>query len=977
MSIHIHRNSFNAGEISPLMDARVDEAKHPFSCRVLENFIPKIYGGAFRRPGTMYLGRDRLVSEWTELPTSLRHDLGIFFGGENAAPTSNTGYEVGAIYLRNVRTVYKCTNGAAGTWAPVTEFSDLYASENPTTADTTARGFATGSVIFVRDFGAIWTCTNATTGAWSLVTLKTNVSSTDVPTTFYDEEQGYKTGSYWVRNVYTVYRIGVSPTWQTVSGTHQPSSNRNPTPGDGTSQGFAVGSIWINNREGRVFELTNNAVSAPVRLIDLNVSATIRYQLEFGAGYLRIWQSSGALYNFGANPLVVQTPYSGTEIFEVQMAQVGNLAYFTHPNHPPQKLSRYFIGSSEFFQWSEVQWSFPCFRDWNTSKITATPSATTGNTKTITLNAQPLVEVANYSEYIGARIALSQRRAASHQKLDLVTGSVQSTTGISILGQYQFYTTGQYTGTVSIEQQNSAGAWEVVRSFEAKNDRQIVFSSATEKATTLRITRSSLSAAVNSAAYLEAGDSRRVGYARILRAEPTISGNDYVTVFTVDIEQDFDSTLATTEWALEAWATYSGYPRSICFHEQRLWFGGTELQPNTLWASVTNNFENFRRGAYDTDALAFTLAATEGSAIQSMVSHQSLVIFTQSEEWTASTSEQTAITPSNIFVRRQSRFGSAHKQAFVAANNLLFLQRGARKVRQFTYSGGGAQGQASDLTLLAEHVTRSGIRQVAFQQQPDPIIWAVTTGGVLLSLTYESDQNVIAWARHTSGTGLFESVSVIYGDDGKADEVWVVVNRQGIRMIERIDAEAFTKLEQDDTDRMIYLDSALLLERTPASTSVTGLGHLNGKTVGILADGAIVPSKVVSSGSITLDVAASKVVVGLPYTSTLQPSKVEMQMQNGPSQGRKHLCKNVTLNLWKTFGLEIADTPNAPEDKWFPVTARSTETALGDPEPLVTGFIDAKNLGAHNRSVDVSLRQRLPLPCNILAMIPQIEISPT
>jgi hypothetical protein len=308
----------------------------------------------------------------------------------------------------------------------------------------------------------------------------------------------------------------------------------------------------------------------------------------------------------------------------------------------------------------------------------------------------------------------------------------------------------------------------------------------------------------------------------------------------------------------------------------------------------------------------------------------------------------------------------------VAANNLLFLDAGARKLRQFAYSAtDGSQGEASDLSKYAEHVTISGVKQMAFQRHPDPILWSITNDGVLLSFTFEPDENVLGWARHTSGSGVFESVITIYGTT--SDEVWLVVNRGGERFIERLDAEAYSKQELGTTDEMIYLDSAVYVANSSPSDTVSGLDHLEGETVAILADGAVQASRAVSSGAVTLDGNADKVVVGLPYTSTLQPSKIEVAAENGTSQGKTFLCKKVHLNLWKTYGLECSDG-NSPAS-WFPVLGRNPETALGDPEPLFTGLAEITNQGRHKDSVDVTIRQTLPLPCNVLAMIPQIQIS--
>jgi hypothetical protein len=1090
MSIHVHRNSFNAGELSPLMDARVDEAKHPFSCRIMENFIPKIYGGAFRRPGTMYLATQHALADWVENvnpdhrllfpdgnspppptvfrangvglndadwvvvtakveystasnPTSAANTTQGFSSGSvwvnlstgavytcssadgstatwvlstaqhNKTSTtfpipsddSGDGYQVGSLWFSmgnfysanslyledDGKTVYKVTSSSPWTWTLVTVQNKLDGNGPPTSADNNSQGFVVNSVWVDEPGRAVYVCTasSANSATWVLSTAKNNLDGITIPTSSNNSSQGYTSAgaytseSYWVRNNRKLWKRNSTNSgilvWTDVTGTSNLTATRPPS---GADIGHPIGDFWVWEDEDRAWELTSLTNQEPIRLFDFNVSATTRYILAFGDGYVRIYNDDGTPFIDQVNspnnlPLQLATPYLADDLFEVQIAQLGNLAYFAHPKYPPQKLERSFRAgfNANTFQWSRVNWSFPAFRDTNNSGVTAAPSATSGSSINISFTADPFVETLQYNKYTGARIMLSQRRAASHVKQAL--GSTASSSAVNILGAYQVFTYGTFTGTLRVQAKDKAGAWTTLRSFEFTAEtggRQIVFSSATQEATDLRldVTHTSTPSGASPVAYLEAGDSRRVGYARI---SDGIGFNESLPVVDCAVQLPFDSTAATTEWAIEAWAEYAGWPRAVCFHEQRLWFGGTELQPNTIWASATGDYENFRRGAFDNDALAFTLAAQEGSAIQSLVSHSNLVIFTQSEEWTAATSQQTAITPSNIFVRRQSRFGSTHRQAFVAANNLLFLQRGARKLRQFSYGQGG-EGVASDLTLLAEHITRSGIRQMAFQQQPDPIIWAVRNDGVLLSLTYEPDQSVIAWARHTSGTGLVESVAVIYGDEGDADQVWLVVNRGGTRLIERFDPDHFAKLDEDNADELVYVDSAVLVSGSP-STTISGLSHLNGSTVAILADAGVEESKVVSSGQVSIGTAASVRIAGIPYVSRLQPSKIEVGMGNGTAQGRRFVAKRATLNLWKTFGAQYADDPSATDSKWFEVLGRSTETNSGEAEPLYTGMVDITNLGAHKTSIDFTLRQTLPLPCNILAVIPKIEVLGT
>ena len=1087
MSLHVHRNSFNAGELSPLMDARVDEAKHPFSCRIMENFLPKIYGGAFRRPGTMYLGTLPEVSFWAQ--SNVNHAPNLVLGGDNTVPNATDDaptYQIQSLWSRNVEIPYLCTNATAGgavwsqqgarhdlvqngipgatddaskrykvnslwridpagtlykctsaninaaTWSQVTVYCNLNATLAPLTSDyvsivvgslwlipetgalwectarptpTTAtwlkrlepiltaapptefddgtKGFIVGSLCYYKGFA--WKCTGITTNdaTWVQLAVKHSTEELRNPISSDDQTDGFAVDSVWVENIRTLYEC-VDPTanaalWVISTEVTNFTATRDPYGSDNTAASpFAY---WINTRTGKAWVYVSpNSTSG--RFIDFNLSATERRVVELRDGYVRFWKDNGTLVPklSDDNPLELITPYREAELFDVQIAQLSNIAYLCHPNHPPQKLERSFDATyqKETFTWSEVEWSFPAFRDVNFSSVTARPIDSVSGFTQITFTGNPFTETLNTYEYTDARIMLRQKRAASHVTLSMGSAGVGtaagSTSEIKVLGDYQVYTYGVFTGTLKVEQKLSSGVWVPIKTFEFLSEtdgRQIVYSSSTKEPQLLRLTKTATTVVTGTAsAYLEAGDATVTGYARII---DSITFENSLPVVDCEVELPFDSTDATTEWAISSWAEYAGYPRSVCFHEQRLWFGGTKLQPNTIWASAVGDYENFRLGAFDSDSLSFTLAAQEGSAIQSMVSHESLVIFTQSEEWTAATSQQTIITPSNIFVRRQSRFGSAHKQAFIAANNLLFLQRGNRKLRQFTHGAEGGEGQASDLSVLAEHITLSGIKQLAFQQQPDPIVWMVRNDGVLISMTYEPDQSVIAWARHTSGTGLFESVAVIYGADGDADQVWFVVNRGYTRSIERFDPSHFSKLEQGTFDKLVYVDSAKMVEGS-ALTAVTGLTHLNGQSVAILANGGVEPSQTVTSNQVTGIPAANVIIAGLPFTSRLQPSKIEVAMPDGTSQGRRHISKRATINLWKTFGAQYADDPNAGNSNWFEILNRSTETNSGSPEQLFTGLVDINNLDAHRTSVDLTIRQTLPLPCNVLAIIPKIEV---
>jgi len=692
-----------------------------------------------------------------------------------------------------------------------------------------------------------------------------------------------------------------------------------------------------------------------VRLIAFNVSATARYVLELGDLYCRIWNSDGTLLTDSSGTVSLTTPYRGEDIFDVQFVVLNNVGFFTHPLYTQQRITRAYDDSeSKFlFTWDAMPIDTPCFRDTNQTVITATPAAVTGTT-TIAFSSDIFDEHETLADYIGAKIEITHRREESHITLDLdATGTSSS---INVVGTFSVITYGTWDGELLIQQQDETGAWIDIRSFTSVEDRNVSLDSFVDENRALRLDYTATTAGTGAPrAVLEVDDSRESGIA-------TITGITYpagVATAAVTIDSDLVSTDATTLWSLEAWGEYCGYPRCIAFHESRLWFGGTNLEPNTFWASKQNGFFDYERGVFDADSLSFTLAAQEGSSINSMLSHEALIFFTESEEWTATTSDKTAISPTNIFVRRQSRYGSDFQQSIIASNSILFVQRGSRKLRDFIYSARESGGQSEDLSVLSEHLVRSGIKQIALQQQPDPVLWVVTDDGDLVSVTYEANQNVTGWTKHPT-TGTVESVAVIYGTSPNDDEVWIVANRNSSRYVERINPQATIALEDEDTEKMVYTDSSVIYDGA-ATTTITGLDHLEGLEVDIVADGSQVTAKTVSSGSITLDAAASFVVVGLSYTSTLQPSIIATSLEDGTSLGRRVVCKQVHLQLWKSRGIELADSSTST---FYDIGATT----------LTTGEIDVNNGGSHRDNIDVTVRQTAPYPAAILAMILEFDI---
>lgn len=535
--------------------------------------------------------------------------------------------------------------------------------------------------------------------------------------------------------------------------------------------------------------------------------------------------------------------------------------------------------------------------------------------------------------------------------------SAAQTAGLRINGTWEVTTYGAWETTLYLERLTASGDWEFVRSWRANKDRNIAVTGETDGEETLRLrivagTSSETSTAAGARFILEAADARVDGLVKITAVASAVSATCEVISALLD-------TSPTYVWTEGAWSDARGYPRAVTMHENRLWFGGSAREPLRVWASVTGDIENFRRSSLDDASISFTPTAGELNPIQWMASQgKQLVIGTMGDEWTI-TGEGKPITPTNVLFERQSTHGSAQVQATMAGEVITFVQRGGRKLRRISARSDADAWATSDMTVLAEHVTQGGIRQMAYGSHPNAILWAVTGTGKLLGLTLEVEQNVFGWHVHETD-GLVESVAVVYGDD--ADEVWLAVKRGAVRSIERLDPRVFSR-QWEELDQMMFLDAAKVIDLAPASATVSGLSHLEGKTVAILADGVEHPTRVVSGGSITLAAPASRVVVGLPFTSELQPSKREVQTDKGTAQGRLWRVSRVGVYVHDSRGGQVADSPSSRFE------ALPFETGAA----LFSGDLETAIESNARRGVDVVIKTSSPLPLNIGALVLKLD----
>jgi len=450
------------------------------------------------------------------------------------------------------------------------------------------------------------------------------------------------------------------------------------------------------------------------------------------------------------------------------------------------------------------------------------------------------------------------------------------------------------------------------------------------------------------------------------------------TVVVGTVIVDLGITTPITDFALGSFSDTTGYPACVTFFEQRLVFAGTIAQPQTLFFSRSADYENFDDQYHETvaddDAIVYTIASNQVNAIRFLTATRTLIIGTAGGEFAVNgAGVGEAITPTNILINKQSNHGAANVDGIAVGNATLFLQRAKRKIRELAYNFDVDGYVAPDLTILAEHVTESGITQMAYQEEPNSIVWCVRTDGQLLGFTYQREQQVTAWHRHIfggsfgSGNAVVESVEVLPTDNSEY-QVWVIVKRtiDGAtkRYVEYLHNQDFD--ETDDTS-FNYLDSQLAYDGS-ATTTISGLDHLEGEEVSILADGATHPNKTVSSGAITLDRSSTKVKVGLPYVSLLQTMRIDAGSQNGTSQSKTKRIYEITARLYESIGIEIG--PDLDNMERIPF--RSSANLMDSGVNVFTGDKDIEFRGNYETDGFIFVRQNQPLPLTVLSLYPRL-----
>jgi hypothetical protein len=430
----------------------------------------------------------------------------------------------------------------------------------------------------------------------------------------------------------------------------------------------------------------------------------------------------------------------------------------------------------------------------------------------------------------------------------------------------------------------------------------------------------------------------------------------------------------------------NSYPAVVAYYQQRRWFGRSHDDPETVWGSRVGDYANFAISTplQDDDAVTFVLAANLLHPVHHLLALKRLVLLSDAGEWLIRGGEDGGITPTSINPDQEGYVGAdPHIRPLPIANGVVYVQARGTVVRDLRYEFERQGLGGRDLTIVAGHLFEGvALRALAWQQQPSHLLWAVRSDGALLACTYVPEEEIVAWSLHTTGAGgAFEDVVVVPDTPAGEDVLYAVVRRtiggQTVRYLERLHTRQI-----DDADlagTAFFVDSGLTYTGPPLVGAVSGLDHLEGEIVAVLADGQVVfdgdpdhpdaEQYRVAGGQVKLPVPAMVVHAGLPIpfpeieTLALDVEGSSVRDRRKRVQGVRLVVDRSARQLWAGRDADHLSRVRLP-------AAAPTSPITGESEDL-----EVTIPAAWTEQGRLVIRHTDPLPFRILGAVPQVEVG--
>lgn len=686
-------------------------------------------------------------------------------------------------------------------------------------------------------------------------------------------------------------------------------------------------------------------------LADFVFSAGQAYVLEFGDEYLRFWTNRGQLLN-GGLPYEIITPYAGADLmtaegtFALRTLQSGDVMWIVHAEgkYPPYRLSR--LGATNWTLVAEVFRDGP-FRDVNTdSSVTA---YTDGETGTVTISSNAALFTPGH---IGSLISLSSMNPGTVPPWN-VSGSYnvgdQTRNGGNV---YESQT--NYTWAA-----NSTQRYVPVHTEGDANDGIITWR------------------------YLHSG----TGWGRIT----SIGGGGTTAVVEVISrfpEQVVGSGNATRRWAFSEFSTVYGWPTNVAFFKERL----TYSRGRQVFHSVVGDFSSFNRreaGIVTAEtAMSLTLASDKLDSIRWIAQSRDLIIGSaRSELALGSQTTQQTYSATNVQNTPQTEYGSRYLRPLRVGESVLFVERAGHRIRDMKFDFTIDRYKAEDVTVLSEHIfdgselvgdveqEQRDIVDWAYQQQRDSLVWCVLSDGTLASMVFNRERGVIGWTPHYIGGTevVVEAVQSIPAPDGRTDDTWFIVKRTVGGQVQRsVEYMTDYRLVKRGIAEAVHVDCSVTYRGAP-TTTITGLGHMEGETVDVCLDGSNHPSRVVEGGEITLDRPGSLVHVGYSCPARMQSMRLEVQGGGGTSQTARKAIAEAWLRLQSTVGGRVGR--NFVPEQMDDLRTLDPASPVGSPPVVTNGDYKVQFPGGFDTDAYVCYEQYLPLPATLVAIVLRVQIN--
>ena len=684
-------------------------------------------------------------------------------------------------------------------------------------------------------------------------------------------------------------------------------------------------------------------------LADFVFSAGQAYILEFGDLYLRFWTNRGQLLGGdGVTPYEVATPYSEADLvtaegtFALRTLQSSDVMWIVHSEgkYPPYRLSR--RGAIDWTLAPEEFTDGP-FRDVNTdSNLTMQASGVSG-TVTVTAN--------------------SARFVAGHVGSLLILNSFNPST----VAPYQTYK----SVAIGDRVRNGGNVYEAQNAFTYSSGDQ------TQRYVPTHTEGDAYDGAVTWR-YLHSG----YGWGKII----SVSGDGLTCQLQVTSRLPEEVVSASTRrWAFSEFSSVYGWPTGIAFFKERL----TYTRGKQVFHSIVGAFTNFARkdaGSVTSEtAMSLSLAADKLDSIRWLAQSRTLVIGSARAELAlGEQTTQQVYSATNVQNVPQTEYGSRLLRPLRVGESVLFVERAGHRIRDMKFDFTIDRYKAEDITVLSEHIfdgsevlgdTEQEQRDIvdwAYQQQRDSLVWCVLSDGALASLVFNRERGVIAWTPHyLGGDAVVEAAQSIPSPDGRTDDAWFIVRRTVNGQTQRsIEYMTDYRLVKKGAAEAVHVDCSVTYRGAPANV-ITGLAHLEGKTVSICVDGSNHPDKTVVGGQVTLDRTGSLVHVGYRFVSRMQTMRLEVQGGGGTSQTMRKGIAEAWLRLQSTIGGRVGPSFERMDE----IRTLDPRKPVGTPPALYSGDYKLQFPGGFETDAYVCFEQRMPLPATLVAIVLRVQIN--